>query len=65
MPNLRKILNVVSTSFNTGTLVKVTGSVARIAAKRIGSAAFLAPEILIEPLNVAGPVTRNFSIVFP
>ena len=65
MPNLRKILNVVSTSFNTGTLVKVTGSVVRIAAKRIGSAAFLAPEILTEPLSVTGPVTRNFSIVFP
>jgi len=34
-PNWRKIFSVVSMSLRSGTLVNVTGSVARIAAKRI------------------------------
>lgn len=40
---------VVSISFSLGTLVNSTGSSARIAANRIGSAAFFAPEIVTSP----------------
>ena len=38
-------------SFNSGTLVNFTGSVAKMAANKIGNAAFLAPEIVTVPLR--------------
>ncbi|VEB89741.1 Uncharacterised protein [Citrobacter koseri] len=54
---------VVSMSFSFGTFWISTGSSASSAAKRIGNAAFLAPEIVTSPWSVVGPCTRNLSII--
>ena len=49
---LRKLGVVVDRDeTGAGTFVSLTGSVAKIAAKRIGSAAFFAPEIFTVPLK--------------
>lgn len=42
-------------SFNTGTLLSAEGCSARMVANKIGSAAFLAPEITTSPFKVAPP----------
>ncbi|SAE05543.1 Uncharacterised protein [Enterobacter cloacae] len=63
VPNWPSNFMVVSISFSFGTFWISTGSSASSAAKRMGSAAFLAPEIVTSPWRRVGPCTRNLSIV--
>ncbi len=55
---------VVVTSFKCGTLRIVTGLVASNVPAKIGSAAFLAPDMDILPDNVAPPSMRSLSNVY-
>ena len=53
---------VVVTSFRCGTLQMVTGSEASRPAARIGSVAFLAPEMRTSPSSGTPPVICNLSM---
>ena len=56
---------VVTTSCRCGTLLIATGPSASSVAHRIGSTAFLAPEICTSPFSTAPPSTTIFCMVFP
>ena len=56
---------VVVTSCRCGTLPISTGSSASRVAARIGSTAFLAPEIQTSPLSGSPPVITIFAIAIP
>ena len=56
---------VVVTSFRCGTFATTTGSRASSAAARIGSVAFLAPEMRTSPSSATPPWICNLSMLIP
>src|SRR5690606_25765284 len=62
IPMVRKSAIMVVMSFRWGMLVSKTGLSASKVAARIGSAAFLEPEIRISPRNGPPPMIINLSI---
>ena len=61
MPDTCSNDNIVVTSFKCGTFLRTTGSSASNVPASIGSAAFLAPDIVTVPDNVAPPSIRSLS----
>jgi len=57
-----KSLSVVETSLSCGVLERFRGPSARIDAKKIGSVAFLEPEVLILPIKGVPPLITNLYI---